>query len=182
MAFPYLYNNRPRKVRLSMYHHPMVMYIKTEDPDLPAFYFDPLIHPIPAYRASQGRVTSYELSEEEVQQEEEMLAEAAAANTELTDEVGFALPEGVEPFLADRPLYTETTAAGIALLWAPRPFNMRYVIWLKLRSMPLPLVCIGVAILAAPEAIYASCSMLNSLRSQLVCPEALSYWMSAYVL
>ncbi|TKY58864.1 Pre-mRNA-processing-splicing factor 8 [Spatholobus suberectus] len=24
----------------------MVMYIKTEDPDLPAFYYDPLIHPI----------------------------------------------------------------------------------------------------------------------------------------
>ena len=46
MAFPYLYNNRPRKVRLSMYHHPQVMYIKMEDPDLPAFYYDPLIHPI----------------------------------------------------------------------------------------------------------------------------------------
>ena len=46
MAFPYLYNNRPRKVRLSTYHHPMVMYIKMEDPDLPAFYYDPLIHPI----------------------------------------------------------------------------------------------------------------------------------------
>ena len=27
------------------------MYIKTEDPDLPAFYYDPLIHPIAAYRA-----------------------------------------------------------------------------------------------------------------------------------
>ena len=46
VAFPYLYNNRPRKVRLSVYHHPMVMYIKMEDPDLPAFYYDPLIHPI----------------------------------------------------------------------------------------------------------------------------------------
>jgi hypothetical protein len=27
------------------------MYIKTEDPDLPAFYYDPLIHPIPFYKA-----------------------------------------------------------------------------------------------------------------------------------
>lgn len=48
VAFPYLYNNRPRKVRLSLYHHPMVMYIKAEDPELPAYYYDPLIHPITA--------------------------------------------------------------------------------------------------------------------------------------
>lgn len=53
MAFPYLYNNRPRKVRLSEYHHPMVMYIKTEDPDLPAFYYDPLLHPIAYYKTDK---------------------------------------------------------------------------------------------------------------------------------
>lgn len=28
------------------YHCPNVVFIKTEDPDLPAFYFDPLINPI----------------------------------------------------------------------------------------------------------------------------------------
>jgi hypothetical protein len=54
VAFPYLYNNRPRKVRLSCYHYPLTMYIKTEDPDLPAFYFDPLIHPLPAYKTGKG--------------------------------------------------------------------------------------------------------------------------------
>lgn len=54
VAFPYLYNNRPRKVRLSVYHHPMSLYIKTEDPDLPAYYYDPLIHPIAAYRSAAG--------------------------------------------------------------------------------------------------------------------------------
>lgn len=53
VAFPYLYNNRPRKVRLSPYHTPMVMYIKAEDPDLPAFYYDPLIHPIAYYRTDK---------------------------------------------------------------------------------------------------------------------------------
>ena len=61
MAFPFLYNNRPRKVRLGVYHHPQVMYIKSEDPDLPAFYYDPLIHPIAAYRTDRwgGRVCSW---------------------------------------------------------------------------------------------------------------------------
>lgn len=33
------------------YHTPSVVFIKTEDPDLPAFYFDPLINPI-AHRHS----------------------------------------------------------------------------------------------------------------------------------
>ena len=35
---------------LGPYHAPLCMYIKTEDPDLPAFYYDPLIHPIPFYK------------------------------------------------------------------------------------------------------------------------------------
>ena len=35
----------------SRYHTPSVVFIKTEDPDLPAFYFDPLINPI-AHRHS----------------------------------------------------------------------------------------------------------------------------------
>lgn len=46
IAFPYLYNSLPLHVHLSWYHHTTVVYIKAEDPDLPAFYFDPLINPI----------------------------------------------------------------------------------------------------------------------------------------
>ncbi|PNH07205.1 Pre-mRNA-splicing factor 8 [Tetrabaena socialis] len=107
VGFPFLYNNRPRKVRLSVYHHPMSMYIKTEDPDLPAYYYDPLIHPIAAYRSAAG-----------------------GRRAQLEEEVGgeddeWALPEGVEPLLEERPLYSDNTASGIALLWAPKPFNHR---------------------------------------------------------
>ncbi|KAB2612783.1 pre-mRNA-processing-splicing factor 8 [Pyrus ussuriensis x Pyrus communis] len=103
IAFPHLYNNRPRKVKLCVYHTPMVMYIKTEDPDLPAFYYDPLIHPIPS--------TNKDRREKKTSDEEE-------------DDI-FTLPDVVEPFLKDTQLYTDTTAAGISLLFAPRPFNMR---------------------------------------------------------
>ncbi len=46
IAFPYLYNSLPLHVHMSWYHHPSVVFIKTEDPDLPAFYFDPLVNPI----------------------------------------------------------------------------------------------------------------------------------------
>ena len=33
--------------------------------------------------------------------------------------------EYVEPVLSSLPLYADNTANGIALLWAPRPYNMR---------------------------------------------------------
>ena len=114
VAFPYLYNNRPRKVSLAVYHTPMVMFIKTDDPDLPAYYYDPLIHPIAHYRSSK---------------------EKQAAEEEDDD---FELPMGIEPFLEETPLYTENTSGGIALLYAPRPFNLRS--GQTRRAMDVPLV------------------------------------------
>ncbi len=41
------------------------------------------------------------------------------------DDEEFELPEDAAPFFSDTPLYTDHTANGIALLWAPRPFHMR---------------------------------------------------------
>ena len=108
VAFPYLYNNRPRRVDLATYHSPMVMYIKTEDPDLSAYYFDPLIHPIAFYKSNS--------SEKKKEEEEE---------EDWSEDDDFALPEEVEPLLKDYDLYTENTTNGIALLFAPRPFNLR---------------------------------------------------------
>ena len=50
--------------------------------------------------------------------------EAVDAEEEMEFE-SWALPETVEPFLADTSLYSDTTASGIALMWAPQPFNQR---------------------------------------------------------
>ena len=86
----------------SRYHAPNVVYIKTEDPDLPAFYFDPLINPI-ANRHGVNKSADYLPDDDEE----------------------FILPDDVQPFMQDTPLYTDNTANGISLLWAPRPFNMR---------------------------------------------------------
>jgi pre-mRNA-processing factor 8 len=113
IAFPYLYNSLPRSVHLAKYHTPSVVYIKTEDPDLPAYYFDPLINPI----SHRGRV--------------------AKVVEEDFDEEGFCLPEDVEPLLKDTPLYTDNTANGIALLWAPKPFNMRSAHTRRALDVPL---------------------------------------------
>ena len=59
IAFAFLYNNRPRKVHFSVYHYPSLCYIKTGDPYLPAFYFDPIINPISAYKTEQARVMAH---------------------------------------------------------------------------------------------------------------------------
>ncbi|KAK4785250.1 hypothetical protein SAY86_001939 [Trapa natans] len=115
IAFPHLYNNRPRKVKLCIYHSPMVMFIKAEDPDLPAFYYDPLIHPITSIN-------------------KERREKKGNADDDGDD---FALPEGVEPLLKDTQLYTDTTAAGISLLFAPRPFNTRSGRMRRAEDIPL---------------------------------------------
>ncbi|KAK7402340.1 hypothetical protein VNO78_14536 [Psophocarpus tetragonolobus] len=115
IAFPHLYNNRPRKVKLCVYHTPMIMYIKAEDPDLPAFYYDPLIHPITS--------ANKERREKRVYEED--------------DDDDWILPDGVEPLLKDTQLYTDTTAAGISLLFAPRPFNMRSGRMRRAEDIPL---------------------------------------------
>ena len=43
----------------------------------------------------------------------------------MTDEEleDFCMPDGVEPLLAEQPLYTENTANGIDLYHAPAPYN-----------------------------------------------------------
>ncbi|KAK4522662.1 hypothetical protein GAYE_PCTG14G0552 [Galdieria yellowstonensis] len=107
VAFPHLYNSRPRSVALIEYHHPQLQYIKSDDPDLPAYYFDPIVNPIPAHRRSG-------------------LTNLKEAEGVLEDEFqDMEMPEDFGPFMEKEPLYNEMTAGGIALYHAPEPFNKR---------------------------------------------------------
>ncbi|KAJ1548923.1 Pre-mRNA-processing-splicing factor 8, partial [Cladochytrium tenue] len=94
VAFPFLYNNLPRSVHVSWYHYPSVVYIKADDPDLPAFYFDPLINPVSSRTLKSTAKVSHEdeLFGDDVENDE------------------FVLPEEVQPFMAEDPLYTDNTA------------------------------------------------------------------------
>jgi pre-mRNA-processing factor 8 len=51
IAFPHLYNSRPRHVSLSVYHSPALCYLKQDNIDLPLFNYDALINPMPAYKS-----------------------------------------------------------------------------------------------------------------------------------
>ncbi len=123
VAFPFLYNSLPRSVKLSCYSYPQVVYVRAEDPSLPAFYFDPVINPISSRSVAPKNIT--------ISHEDEIFG---YGNNE--DE-GFTLPGNVEPFMADEELYTSETASAIALWWAPYPFDRRSGKMVRAQDVPL---------------------------------------------
>ncbi|KAK5945647.1 pre-mRNA-splicing factor 8 [Knufia obscura] len=123
VAFPYLYNSLPRSVKLSWYSHPQTVYVKSEDPHLPAFYFDPVINPISSRSVAPKNIT--------VSHEDEVFG---AGNNEDED---FEMLMGAEPWLADEELYTSETSSAISLWWAPYPFNKRSGKMVRAQDVPL---------------------------------------------
>ncbi|KAK5204310.1 pre-mRNA-splicing factor 8 [Exophiala xenobiotica] len=123
VAFPYLYNSLPRSVKLSWYSHPQIVYVRVEDPNLPAFYFDPSINPISSRSVAPKNIT--------VSHEDEVFGVGENEDDE------FELPGNVEPFLADEELYTSETASAIGLWWAPFPFDRRSGKMVRAQDVPL---------------------------------------------
>ena len=122
VAFPYLYNSLPRSVQVSWYSHPQVVYSRAEDPNLPAFFFDPAINPISSRSVAPKNLT--------VTHEDEIFGD----NDEDEE---FVLPKKMDAFMADEELYTEDTASAIALWWAPYPFDRRSGKMVRAQDVPL---------------------------------------------
>ena len=123
IAFPFLYNDRPRCVKIPFFHHPALVYIKQTDPDLPTFYFDPVINPIKKQKLPDElklletiETKGLRLDIEEDEEDDEQF---------LVDEDNFRMPEGFGAILEEQPLETEATSDGVSLYWAPPPFNKR---------------------------------------------------------
>ncbi|XXH04822.1 hypothetical protein Hte_011244 [Hypoxylon texense] len=126
VAYPYLYNSLPRSVQFNWYSHPQIVYTKSEDPNLPAFHFDPMINPISSRSVAPKNIT--------ISHEDEIFG---TGNLEEPEEEAFELPAGVEPFFADEDLYTEDTSSAIALWWAPFPFDRRSGRMVRAQDVPL---------------------------------------------
>ncbi|KAJ5389924.1 uncharacterized protein N7496_000992 [Penicillium cataractarum] len=122
VTFPFLYNTLPRSVKVAWYSHPQVVYVRTEDHNLPAFYFDPVINPISSRSVAPKNIT--------VSHEDEIFGPG-------NDEDEFELPGEVEPFFDDEELYTPDTASAIALWWAPHPFDKRSGKMVRAQDVPL---------------------------------------------
>ncbi|KAF2840904.1 pre-mRNA processing splicing factor 8 [Patellaria atrata CBS 101060] len=121
--FPYLYNSLPRSVRIAWYSYPQAVYVRAEDPNLPAFYFDPVINPISSRSVAPKNLT--------VSHEDEVFG----YGNDVDDE--FELPYDVDPFLDEEPLYTDDTASAISLWWAPYPFDRRSGRMVRAQDVPL---------------------------------------------
>ena len=124
VSFPFLYNSLPRSVKLAWYSHPQVVYVPSEDPSLPAFYFDPIINPISSRAVAPKNIS---VSHEDM----------VFGDSDEDDEDDFQMPEDVEPFMADEELYTPETASAIALWWAPHPFDKRSGRMVRAQDVPL---------------------------------------------
>jgi len=123
VSFPFLYNSLPRSVELSWYSYPQIVYVRAEDPSLPAFYFDPVINPISSRSVAPKNIT--------VSHEDEIFGYGNNEDEEFT------LPGNMEPFLADEELYTSETSSAIALWWAPFPFDRRSGKMVRAQDVPL---------------------------------------------
>ena len=115
VAFPFLYNSLPRCVEVPTYHNPAVCLIKSDDPELPPFYYDPSLNPI----SSRGLLTFsniyaseiFSSSEQPPNTESEMMKEAFGIDMKKFDVESeefeeFELPEDFKPILSNVPLYT----------------------------------------------------------------------------
>lgn len=126
VAFPHLYNSRPREVHIGNYHEPKNVYIRTGDPDLPCFYFDPVINPITTRGLANTFHDQYDDGQPaNLSHEDQVFGEGIEGDDELPDEDAFFLPDHVEPFLEEEEISNDLTADAIALWWASPPYNMR---------------------------------------------------------
>ncbi|KAI0546242.1 pre-mRNA processing splicing factor 8 [Xylaria curta] len=126
VAYPYLYNSLPRSVHSHWYSHPPHVYLKSENPNMPAYYVDAQINPISSRAVAPKNIT--------VSHEDEIFGEG---NMEEPEDEAFTLPAAVEPFLADEELSTDDTAAAIGLWWAPFPFDRRSGHMVRAQDIPL---------------------------------------------
>ncbi|PWZ00736.1 PROCN-domain-containing protein [Testicularia cyperi] len=129
VAFPHLYNSRPRAVHIAPYHEPKTVYVQPEDSSLAdqAFYFDPQLNPISARSLSSSNAfrAEYDDGTPVYSHEDDVFGEGIEGDDDLPDDEAFMLPDECEPFLDGAPLESDLTADAIALWWAPKPYQLR---------------------------------------------------------
>ncbi|KAF8757846.1 U5 snRNA binding [Rhizoctonia solani] len=100
------------------------LFDKNHDPDLPAFYFDPLVNPVSSRAVAPKNAPL-------IAHEDDIFGPNGA------DDDDFELPDEVEPFLTESSLENDYTADAIALWWAPAPYNTRSGRTRRAQDVPL---------------------------------------------
>lgn len=103
IAFPHVYNSRPRSVELTWYNNPISCQIDgSENFDIPPFFFDPSLNPIIGRRSRH--------------------VESASNDGEEKDEL-FSLPDTFSPLMGSEELILPETKDALLLYTSPFPFN-----------------------------------------------------------
>ncbi|KNC53021.1 pre-mRNA-processing-splicing factor 8 [Thecamonas trahens ATCC 50062] len=127
VAFPHVYNSRPRAIAFPAYHYPASVYVPPTDPDLPAFTYDAAYHVIPPARENGSAAAAAGLfgaSDPEAWDEDDAEAEALLTGTFAPAGCSVA-PLPLAAALSDLPVEPEATADALRLYWAPPPFSTR---------------------------------------------------------
>lgn len=143
IAFPHVYNSRPRKVKLAPYHHVQSNYVGNDEEEDGVLCFEAYpsqLNPIMRVENSSWKGNYDEFEEDEFalplvgetdDEEEDVWTQHFDDSIHDYDigESSHQSDEGettsVVPFLSEAPLSTPQTSAGVALYAAPHPFNMR---------------------------------------------------------
>jgi len=143
IAFPHVYNSRPRKVKLAPYHHVQSNFARADDEeegdDEETFClrtFPSSLNPIMRVEKQNWRYNGGDEFEEdrfiplvgevdEDDQEENVWAQYDQRDCYWEEDDEVTSSSSLEPLLAKTPLATPNTSAGITLLAASHPFNMR---------------------------------------------------------
>ncbi|CCF58376.1 hypothetical protein KAFR_0E02230 [Kazachstania africana CBS 2517] len=119
VAFPHLYNSRPRNVELSWYNDPISCFIKNTDEERETFYFHESMNPIIFTDIPKER---------------------KPASTEIagqTEEDPFILTPTFLPLMSTTELYTSETKGALELYNATFPFNRRNGRTVRAQDVPL---------------------------------------------
>ncbi|KAI3630235.1 hypothetical protein MIR68_011670 [Amoeboaphelidium protococcarum] len=107
IAYPHVYNDRPRSIQVPAYHYPRNLYSPDEDVDLPAFHYDSSMNPLTSRGYAQPSGVSHE--------------DSLFASDEEDD---YIMPvEASDALMADFDLEPEQTKNAIELYWAQYPFS-----------------------------------------------------------
>ena len=111
IAYPFMYNNRPRKITLTVHSRPLLSYISNENPNVPVFNFD----------ASLNMISHYKGEQKNSKIKEEVLEEEFLSINDIMMKRNFK-PRAL---LEDEDLFAEKTGLGFKMIFAPKYFKYR---------------------------------------------------------
>jgi len=123
VAYPFLYNNRPRKVAVARHSSPLLSYVPSPADDQPVFRFDSSLNVISHYKAEKidpGRTEK-------------------VSDEDLADLNALIQTKGIHiaPLLSEEDHQAAQTSVGFKMLFAPKYFKYRSGVMRRACDVPL---------------------------------------------